>query len=63
MFLIQLLYSVNDAKFFYEAEKDNGEIVKVCLNKKQHLKYESDKIESEEGPSTWKTVNRLLHKR
>lgn len=63
MFLIQLLYSINDTKFFYEAEKDNGEIVKVCLSKKQHLTHESDKIKSEEGPATWKTVNKLLYKR
>ena len=33
MFLLELLYSVNDNKFYYEAEKDDGSIVKVCLTK------------------------------
>lgn len=63
MFLLELLYSVNDNKFYYEAEKEDGSIVKVCLTKKQHLKYEIDKIESDEGPATWETVNELLYKK
>lgn len=63
MFLLELLYSVNDDKFYYEAEKDDGSIVKVCLTKKQHLKYEIDKFESDEGLSTWETVNKLLYKK